>query len=252
MLLHIPTAPPFIERRARPREAPGNVDHERACLQNLSSPSLSSPATGASDSADAALLARACAGSPAAVPQLIEMLLPSVRGSVEARLRCASWQGDSTRSVEDLCQEVFLQLFADDGKVLRRWTPDKGLSLARFAALVADRLVISELRRKQHSHGAANIDDCSETLQDTHQQPQDWLHSRQCLALLHAALLERLSPLGQHMFELLFVQELEVELISQRLDMGADAVYAWRSRLRKQALGILKLADIEHFSQVHA
>ena len=40
------------------------------------------------------------------------------------------------------------------------------------------------------------------------------------------------------MFQLLFVEEQDVEQVMAKTEMSRDAVYAWRSRLRKQARNI--------------
>ena len=46
---------------------------------------------------------------------------------------------------------------------------------------------------------------------------------------------ETLSPLGMHLFELLYVQDQTVEEVCGATSLSADAVYAWRSRLRRTA-----------------
>ena len=257
MLLHVPALTPFVERRTRTRNPDCPIGQSDPGLQPLKAPSLlQEPADTASlhalaDEADAAELRLAIEGDAEATRRLIKTLLPAVRGCVRARLQSVQRGDDIGRAVEDLCQEVFLQIFAQDAAVLRRWMPDKGLSLSGFVALVADRLTISELRRRRPTDGARAWEDELGACADPCRSPEDWLHSQQCLSLLRAALLERLSPLGQRMFELLFVQELAVDEIAQRLDMGADAVYAWRSRLRKRATEILTLAKAYPFEESH-
>ena len=46
---------------------------------------------------------------------------------------------------------------------------------------------------------------------------------------------EALSPQGWHLFELLYMQEMEVSEVCAATGLSADAVYAWRSRLRRTA-----------------
>ena len=43
---------------------------------------------------------------------------------------------DIRQEVEDLSQEVFLQLFAEGGRVLATWQPERGLTLLNFVGLV--------------------------------------------------------------------------------------------------------------------
>jgi RNA polymerase sigma-70 factor (ECF subfamily) len=47
---------------------------------------------------------------------------------------------------------------------------------------------------------------------------------------LHERLRETLTPLGMHLFNLLFVEERSVEEVCTTTTLSADAVYAWRSR----------------------
>jgi RNA polymerase sigma-70 factor (ECF subfamily) len=187
-------------------------------------------------------IARARAGDAAAISALLRELLPAVRVVVRARLQHAR-PGDLARPVDDLVQDLCLRLFAHDARLLCRWQPERGLSLTRFVALIADRLVISELRLRRAREAPVELDEVADSLPDTRDPPEAWLEHRQTLHWLFMALSERLSPLGRRLFQLLFVEELEITEICARTQMGADAVYAWRSRLRRQAAQLLAVLD---------
>src|SRR5687768_1618744 len=58
---------------------------------------------------------------------------------------------DLRQEVEDLTQEVFVALFADDARALRLWDPARGASLANFVGLLAEREVASILRSGRRS-----------------------------------------------------------------------------------------------------
>lgn len=186
------------------------------------------------DQAEHARIALACAGNAGAIARLIRELLPTVRAVLRARLAGVAGV-DAAQSVDDLGQEVFLRLFADEGRLLRRWQPGRGLPLARFVALIADRYAISELRVHRATDRACEIGTVADSLQAEEVSPEAWMHSHQALRLLFDAMNARLSPLGQRLFRLLFLDELSIEEICLSTGMGADAVYAWRSRLRRQA-----------------
>jgi RNA polymerase sigma factor (sigma-70 family) len=194
------------------------------------------------DQAEHARIDRACAGDAMAIAQLIRDLLPTVRVVLRARLGGAV-RADAARSVDDLAQDVFLQLFADDGRVLRRWQPGRGLPLARFVALIADRYAISEMRVHRATDQALEIGTVADSLHAEEVGPEAWMHSHQALRLLFDAMNARLSPLGRRLFRLLFVDELDIEEICLRTGMGADAVYAWRSRLRRQAAQLFECIE---------
>jgi hypothetical protein len=44
---------------------------------------------------------------------------------------------DTRQDVEDLVQEIYLALFEQDGRVLKSWDPDRGLSLRNFVVSAA-------------------------------------------------------------------------------------------------------------------
>jgi RNA polymerase sigma-70 factor (ECF subfamily) len=63
--------------------------------------------------------------------------------------------------------------------------------------------------------------------------------SREQLRLLLDRMNQELSPLGRQLFDLLFVQELSLPEVTAASGLSADAVYAWRSRLRRLAQRLL-------------
>ncbi len=185
-------------------------------------------------------VSRALAGTPAEVARVIEKLTPVIQARVARGLlqrRRGPSSGRSVRQeVEDLTQEVFLALFADDGKVLRDWQPERGLSLANFVGLVAERQTASILRSGKRSPWkedptlTAELDGSDDT-----SGPEKEAASRQVLRRLLQRLNDELSPLGRHLFDLIFLRELSVPEVERKIGMKPDAIYAWRSRLRRLA-----------------
>lgn len=183
---------------------------------------------------------RALAGDEPALTRLVRRLTPVIQSRVARGLllrRTGTAAGRNIRQeVEDLTQEIFLVLFADGGKVLRSWQPERGLSLLNFIGLVAERQTASILRNgkrnpwKEDPTLPENFDQAAQT-----SGPEEITASREQLKLLLHGLTEELSPLGRHLFDLLFLRELPVEEVIQQTGMSPDAVYAWRSRLRRLA-----------------
>lgn len=183
---------------------------------------------------------RALAGDEPALTRLVRRLTPIIQSRVARGLflrRTGPAAGRNIRQeVEDLTQEIFLVLFADDGKVLRSWQPERGLTLLNFVGLVAERQTASILRNGKRSPWKEDP-----TLPEDFQQaspesgPEEIAASREQLKLLLHRLTEELSPLGRHLFDLLFLRELPAEEVVRRTGMSPDAVYAWRSRLRRLA-----------------
>jgi RNA polymerase sigma-70 factor (ECF subfamily) len=183
---------------------------------------------------------QALAGEPAAVRHLVERLTPVIQARVARTLLLRRAGGSAGRDVrqeiEDIAQEIFLLLFADGAKLLRSWRPERGLSLANFVGLVAERQAVSILRNGKRSPWKED----PTLLENLEREPdpgqlEEWAASRETLRLLLDHLREALSPLGRHLFQLLFLREMSLMEVTHTTGLSADAVYAWRSRLRKQA-----------------
>ena len=180
----------------------------------------------------------ALAGSEPALTRLVQMLTPVIqsrvaRGLLLRRTGMAAGR-DVRQEVEDLTQEIFLLLFTDGGKVLRSWQPDRGLSLLNFVGLVAERQTASILRSGKRSPWKEDptlAEDFDAAAPE--RGPEEVTASREQFRLLLDRLTEELSPLGRHLFDLLFLRELPLEEVVRETGMSPDAVYAWRSRLRR-------------------
>jgi RNA polymerase sigma factor (sigma-70 family) len=191
-----------------------------------------------------ALVRDALAGDQTALTRLVAVLTPVIQSRVArtllARRSLLGADRNVRQEVEDLTQEVFLSLFTKGGHVLQSWEAERGLSLENFVGLVSERYVVSFLRsgkRNPWKEEPAPVEDLDGASAD--QGPEEVTASREQLRLLLERLREKLSPLGRHLFELLFVQERSLAETMAASGLSADAVYAWRSRLRRLAQEIL-------------
>jgi RNA polymerase sigma-70 factor (ECF subfamily) len=189
----------------------------------------------------ASLIRRALEGDQTALTSLVAMLTPVIQARVArtllARRSLLASGRDLRQETEDLSQEVFLALFARDGHVLRSWQPERGLSFPNFVGLVAERQVLSFLRsgRRNPWKEEPSLTEDEQEHEDPESGPEEIAASREYLKLLLDRLREELSPLGLQLFNLLFVQELSQVQVQEASGLSADAVYAWRSRLRRLA-----------------
>jgi len=197
------------------------------------------PAAPRSDALTPELLAAALGGDADAASRLVSALTPIVHARVARVLlrREAAGRGrDVRQELEDLAQEVFASLFAERGRLLRLWDPTRGLSLANFVGLLAEREAISLLRSGRRSPWTEDptedsaLNDAAGGVNDTEVR----VASRELLARLLDRLRSELSPKALQLFVWLMVEQLDVEEICRRGDLSADAVYAWRSRLSRQ------------------
>lgn len=142
--------------------------------------------------------------------------------------------------VLDLIQEIFVVLLDRDGRVLRSWEPSRGLSLQNFVGLVAEREAGAFLRSGRRSGWAeAPTDDTfltANAASDVDCERQ--LGARQLLERLVERLRERLSPRGFALFHALYVQEQEVEAVAEDFAMSPNALYTFRTRLRREVATI--------------
>lgn len=183
------------------------------------------------------LVARALAGEVRALEDMVDALTPVIQARVARALLRASTarrdERDLRQDVEDFTQEVFVAIFADNGRALRSWDPARGLSLVNFVGLIAQREVASILRNGKRSPWTEEptvsprleraAGDCPALELD--------VSSREFLAKLLDRLHAELSPRGHRLFQLLVVEELPARDVCTQLGMTLDAVYAWRCRL---------------------
>lgn len=194
---------------------------------------------------------RALAGDPQGVRAFVSATTPVVQARVaRALLRRRKQAGarDVRQDVGDLTQEVFVALFENDGRVLRAWRPEKGLSLMNFVGLVAEREVASILRSGRRSPWTEEPteSDALEAAGEAAPAPAPvdaHLVSRDFLERLLERLRASVTPKGLQIFRLLYVDERSVEEVCAELSMQPDAVYAWRSRLGKLARALAKELD---------
>ncbi|MEM1179483.1 MAG: sigma-70 family RNA polymerase sigma factor [Acidobacteriota bacterium] len=179
---------------------------------------------------------------PQGLRQLVARLTPVIQMRVARLLLRQEGARNLAQEVEDLTQDVFIHLFQEDAKALRSWQPRRGLSLDSFVALVAERRVYSKLRSARRNPWT-ELPSPDEQMEGASREidPERRARSKQQLRRLLAHLKSELSPLGRRMFDLLFVREASHSEVMRLTGLGADAVYAWRSRLRRRATELRRM-----------
>ena len=188
------------------------------------------------------LVCLALGGDAGAARRLFRELSPVVHARVARILvkrRGAARGRDLRQEVEDFTQEVFVALFDDNAKTLRRWQPELGLSLKNFVGLVAERQAISILRNGRRSPWTEDPTVDVDLQADLHaggpraSDHEGQIATRQLLARVHDELRLKLSPQGLQMFHLIWVEQQSVPDIGDATGLSRDAIYAWKMRLRK-------------------
>ncbi|MEM9068746.1 MAG: sigma-70 family RNA polymerase sigma factor [Myxococcota bacterium] len=188
---------------------------------------------------DRELLDAALAGDRGAGKELVDRLAPVVQIRVARLLRRRGVPRgrDARQEMQDLVQDVFARLFANNARALRGWDPTKGANLSTFVGIIADREVVSILRTAKRSPFTEEPQErpVVESRVSLAPRPDEQAAARQSLDRLLDRLAAELSPLGYRVFELLWCEERSVEDVCAELELSRDAVYAWRSRIRKLA-----------------
>lgn len=193
-------------------------------------------------------LRRALDGGAEHVRPLVAALTPHVQvriARVLHRHRGRAAGRTLRQEVDDLSQETFVELFEHGARTLRSWDPSRGLPLASFVQVVAERVTLSVLRSGRRSPWTEDpVEDAGADLApDSGTRPDRRVASREALVQVLERLKQELSPRGWELFHALFVEEREVPAICEAFAMQPDAVYAWRSRLGKRIRALA--AEIE-------
>ncbi len=176
----------------------------------------------------------AVAGDAAAVRELVGRTSRVVEARVARALTRRAEGRDIHGELRDVVQDVFVNLFENDAKVLRAWEPERGASLLNFVGLVAERTAANVLRTKKtdpYRDSPEDWEDLEARLEST--TFEGGVLSRDFGTRLLGLLRAELSPRGMDLFLRLFVDGEDPAHVATDLSMNRDAVYAWKSRLQK-------------------
>lgn len=177
-------------------------------------------------------------GDAVLLRRLVEELMPVVQSRAARALhRYRPRTRDVQQELSDLVQETFSSLFENDGYVLRRWDPERGLSLRNFVGLVSERTVGGILRSGKRTPWP---DEPTDPVDLEHSDfgtsdPSPRIESRAQLETLLDRLQQVLSPRALELFQRLYVLQEDVRTVAERTGMTEQAVYAAKARLERTA-----------------
>lgn len=190
-----------------------------------------------SHTSQVALVRRAIEGDAAAMHALVSLLRPAIQAEVAWTLQRFAPHGrgrDPRQELSDMVQEVFLSLIENEGRILVAWDPTRGRSLLSFVRLVARHQVVSRLRSNRRCPWTEEPTPVElmdlEPAPSPEAQVANADEARQVVGLLR----EELSTRSMLMFEGLYVQERSVEEVCEEFGLSKDALYAWRSRMKRR------------------
>lgn len=150
--------------------------------------------------------------------------------------------------LRDLVQDTLVELLRNGAQELRRWQPDRGLSLDAFVRLVARRFVLRRVGRLGRDRRVQEATDPEllDAFAGRHPSPQ----VTDELDAILGALYEELGPRDRELFERLFLEQQDPADVAAALGMSADALKKWRSRFYARATSVAARLDREPLSKV--
>lgn len=198
---------------------------------------------------DRALVDAVLAGDARAQRRFVGRYLPIVRQTIGLTARAQMGPAD----VDDAVQHVFLTLFARDAHALRLWKGDASLKV--YLKTVTRNLTVRQLRRSTRDNGRFRlildapargeadgpslIDVLAESAETAELDAETRLRLQEERTHLREAILGRLSERGQQMYQLIFVDELDVAGVAEQAGVTANNVYQWRNRIGELARAVL-------------
>ena len=178
------------------------------------------------------------AGDADAQRILIETLTPEIQHSVYRMLlrwRMGPAAGrDARQEVEDMVQEVWVELYKHEGRVLRRWDPARR-NLCAFVVFIAKIRTAGTLRSRLSQWREDPREITSLDSEDPAGDPERIVFNTRLMEAILVCLYDKFTPADAELFELLFLHELSVEEAAEKTGKSKDAIYKWRSRLYKRA-----------------
>lgn len=170
-----------------------------------------------------------------ALARALLLLLPPL-----AARELIPWSGHYRRSPASLCedvvQDVMLKLFADRGRVLRVWDPERGLSLRGFLRRVVRFHVLQLFRSSVKNPWRDRL---TENVLDVAGEDSDATLHQLWLWEVRDLLLAEENEHGRSLYMGLFVEHRSAEEVGEEHNMTRDAVYQWRSRFKRRASRLL-------------
>ncbi len=187
-------------------------------------------------SEDVDLIGRALAGENDAIRHLVHRLMPIVRATVRRALGFAVAGHRLGVEVEDLEQDVWLHLVAQRGRRLSSFRPDRGISLESYVTILAEREVITQLRRRAALKRGRHLQAvCNDSVPSPDPTPEQRVADRQLVASLHRSLEAQLPERGRLIWRYTFTDGREPREVAELIGVKVQVVYNWQHKIRQLA-----------------
>jgi len=135
--------------------------------------------------------------------------------------------------IRDLVSEVWVSLFEDDKRPLRRFDPQRDVRVSTWIGLLARNKTIDRLRcSRQRTLSIDATDEASEPPAET-PLPCEQLEDRECRAIAASALAE-LTPEDRAFMEAWYVDAREPEDLAREFGISVGTVYSRRFKIQEK------------------
>lgn len=179
------------------------------------------------------LLERALSGGEDEVMALVRYLELHIRRTAHGlcgRLGRSRSRGEAN----DLVQMVFEALFAQGWRVLTKWDPERRVLLRTYVNVVAVRTMRAQLEKEERR---SRIWGSEQAEVGTTMDPV--FEARSTTMVLLRELSERLSEASRRVFEMLFLEERDIDETATALSISVSAVRSHKKRIRQEARTIM-------------
>lgn len=187
---------------------------------------------------DEALLVRVLHGDEPAKEELVRRVDDYVRPVMRLELRRWPSAKLDAQDVDDLCNEVYAMLFADEMRALAKWDVSRS-SLGTIASIYARSRFREWARKHLRRRGLEGVpvppDEEPEAGDDAH-RPDVLVQARSLANAIVACVLAAFpTPLAKDMIELLLVRDLDTDEVVRITKKPRPQIFRWRSRLKAKA-----------------
>ncbi|HEV8324755.1 MAG TPA: sigma-70 family RNA polymerase sigma factor [Myxococcota bacterium] len=143
----------------------------------------------------------------------------------------------TTADIEEICANVWFQLWRDSMKKLRAYSPDRGSRLSSWIGLIAVNCAYDFLREVGRRPKCEELDPASSQFAYSPDPLSSLAHQEEMGSL--RAILDDCSEREREFVDLYFARGLEPEQVASQMDISVKTVYSKKTKIRDKLLAMV-------------